>query len=403
MSPLSSKKILLGVSGSIAAYKAALLTRLLVRAGADVQVIMTKAAQEFITPLTLSTLSKRPVLSEFVRDETGLWNNHVDLGLWADLLLIAPASAHTLARLAHGLCDDLLSAVYLSAKCPVYVAPAMDLDMYRHPATRENLQRLSSYGNQIIEAEHGELASGLVGEGRLAEPERIVQMLETHFAQRPALWGKRILLTAGPTQEPIDPVRFISNHSSGKMGYAIAGAFARAGATVTLISGPTGLPVPAPTIRRVSVRSAAQMYEATMAEADEADVIIMAAAVADYTPVHPADRKIKKQEEQFSIELTKTADIAGSLGGRKRPGQVLVGFALETDNELENAIGKLRRKNLDFIVLNSLQDSGAGFGHDTNKITVINKAEHITTFDLKSKNEVALDLLRLVEGYLTAL
>lgn len=403
MSPLSGKKILLGVSGSIAAYKAALLTRLLVRAGADVQVIMTKAAQEFITPLTLSTLSKRPVLSEFVRDETGLWNNHVDLGLWADLLLIAPASAHTLARLAHGLCDDLLSAVYLSAKCPVYVAPAMDLDMYRHPATRENLQRLSSYGNQIIEAEHGELASGLVGEGRLAEPERIVQVLETHFAQRPALWGKRILLTAGPTQEPIDPVRFISNHSSGKMGYAIAGAFARAGATVTLISGPTGLPVPAPTIRRVSVRSAAQMYEATMAEADEADVIIMAAAVADYTPVHPADRKIKKQEEQFSIELTKTADIAGSLGGRKRPGQVLVGFALETDNELENAIGKLRRKNLDFIVLNSLQDSGAGFGHDTNKITVINKAEHITTFDLKSKNEVALDLLRLVEGYLTAL
>jgi len=401
---VAGKRILLGITGSISAYKSALLVRLLVKAGADVQVVMTDSAQQFITPLTLSTLSKRPVLSAFVNTQSdrpgdGNWNNHVDLGLWADALVIAPASAHTLARCATGLCNDLLSAIYLSARCPVFFAPAMDVDMYHHPTTTENLRRLYSYGNHIIRAEHGELASGLIGEGRLAEPETILQKLNDFWATAPqqtGLSGKRVLITAGPTQEPIDPVRYISNHSTGKMGYAIANAFAKAGASVTLVSGPTALPLPDPSIQRVNVRTAQEMFEATEAAFSDADISVLSAAVADYTPAHPADRKIKKKETSFSLELTKTTDIAATLGSRKRPGQLMMGFALETDNERENALKKLYAKNLDWIVLNSLRDSGAGFGHDTNKITVIDKDEQIHEFALKSKDDVAQDLVRLV-------
>ena len=395
---LHSKRIILGVTGSIAAYKSALLVRLLVKAGAEVQVVMTEAAKDFITPLTLGTLSKKPVLSAFVGNPAeGVWNNHVDLGLWADAVVIAPASAHTLARCANGFCDDLLSAVYLSAKCPVFFAPAMDLDMYRHPAMIDNLRRLESFGNHIIRAEHGELASGLVGEGRLAEPETIVSRLDSFFGQRSAFKGKKVLITAGPTQEPIDPVRYISNHSTGKMGYAIARAFARAGAEVTLVSGPTALPLPHPAVRRVLVRSAQEMYAASAEAFPTTDLMILNAAVADYTPAHPADQKIKKNESAFSLELTKTTDIAATLGSQKRADQLMMGFALETNNEHENALGKLHRKNLDWIVLNSLRDSGAGFGHDTNKITVMDRAGQVRSFDLKTKEEVADDLLTLVE------
>lgn len=397
---MKGKRIILGITGSIAAYKSALLVRLLVKAGAEVQVLMTEAAKDFITPLTLSTLSKRPVLSKFVADETGQWNNHVELGLWADAFVVAPASAHTIARFANGFCDDLLSAVYLSAKCPIFVAPAMDLDMYRHPATINNLKQLQAFGNQVIQAEFGELASGLVGEGRLAEPETIVQVLQGFFSRREKLQDKQILITAGPTQEPIDPVRFISNHSTGKMGYAIAHAFALAGAHITLVSGPTALPLPFPSIRRINVKSAREMFDATAREFPTADVTILNAAVADYTPAHPADQKIKKKEPVFSLELTKTIDIAATLGKQKRSDQLLMGFALETQNERENALKKLYAKNLDWIVLNSLRDSGAGFGHDTNKITVIDKDEQVHEFSLKSKDDVAFDLLQLVEKQL---
>ncbi|HEY0111400.1 MAG TPA: bifunctional phosphopantothenoylcysteine decarboxylase/phosphopantothenate--cysteine ligase CoaBC [Fibrella sp.] len=396
MEPLRGKRIVLGVSGSIAAYKSALLVRLLMKAGAEVQVIMTESAKTFITPLTLATLSKRPALSTFVADDKGVWNNHVDLGLWADALVIAPASARTLARCAMALCDDLLSATYLSAKCPVFVAPAMDLDMYRHPATLENLDRLRRFGNHIIQAEHGELASGLIGEGRLAEPETIVQTLERHFSKQAVLIGKSVLITAGPTQEAIDPVRYISNYSTGKMGFAIARAFALAGADVTLVCGPTYLPTPEPTIRRVDVRSAQAMYEAAASAFPTADITILNAAVADYTPAYPAAEKIKKKEAQFAVELTKTVDIAATLGAEKRVGQLMMGFALETNNERENALGKLHRKNLDWIVLNSLRDTGAGFGHDTNKITVMDRQEVITEFGLKTKDEVAADLLSII-------
>ncbi|MFD2572754.1 bifunctional phosphopantothenoylcysteine decarboxylase/phosphopantothenate synthase [Spirosoma soli] len=436
---LSGKRILLGVTGSISAYKSALLVRLLIKAGAEVQVVMTESAKEFITPLTLATLSKRPTLSSFVKDTTGShgdgsWNNHVELGLWADGIVIAPASAHTLARCAHGFCDDLLSAVYLSAKCPVFFAPAMDLDMYRHPTTVENLRRLSAYGNRIIQAEHGELASGLVGEGRLAEPETIVQVLEAFWTESMGLgaWGsgrraegadavdslpftpsplpphpsplagKRVLITAGPTQEPIDPVRYISNHSTGKMGYAIAGAFAEMGADVTLVSGPTSLALPYPSIQRIAVRSAREMFEAAQQAFSKADIVVLSAAVADYTPTHPENQKIKKKEDIFALELTKTVDIAATLGKQKQAGQLLMGFALETNNEYENALKKLHAKNLDWIVLNSLRDQGAGFGHDTNKITVIDKDEQSYEFALKSKDEVARDLVNLVLEKLTA-
>lgn len=397
---VNGKRILLGVTGSISAYKSALLVRLLVKAGAEVQVVMTESAQTFITPLTLATLSKRPVLSQFISDETGSWNNHVELGLWADAIVIAPASAHTLARCAYGLCNDLLSAVYLSAKCPVFFAPAMDLDMYRHPTTVDNLRRLESFGNHLIRAEFGELASGLVGEGRLAEPETIVERLAQFWAgkgqQTAALRGRQVLITAGPTQEPIDPVRYISNHSTGKMGYAIAGAFARAGAEVTLVSGPTGLPLPDPRVRRVDVRSAREMFDAARAAFASAEVVVLNAAVADYTPRQVAEQKIKKNDAVFALELTKTTDIAATLGAQKRPGQLLMGFALETNDERQNALKKLRTKQLDWIVLNSLRDAGAGFGHDTNKITVIDKDERTTEFALKSKADVAQDLVNLV-------
>lgn len=396
MSVLKHKKIIVGVTGSIAAYKAASLVRLLIKAGAEVQVLMTTAAQDFITPLTLATLSKRPALSHFVKSEAGEWNNHVDLGLWADALLVAPATAHTLAKCANGLCDDLLTAVYLSARCPVFFAPAMDLDMYQHGSTLQNLEKLTQYGNQIVEAQHGELASGLVGTGRMAGPEQLITALERHFLQVAVLKNKKILITAGPTQEPIDPVRYISNHSTGKMGYAIARAFAMAGADVTLVSGPTALPTPDPAIKRIDVRSAQEMYQATQAEFATSDIVVLSAAVADYTPTHPADRKIKKKETHFELELTKTVDIAATLGQQKKAGQITVGFALETNNELENAAGKLKSKNLDLVVLNSLNDKGAGFAHDTNKITVIEANGTLHRFELKTKDEVAADIMNLV-------
>lgn len=399
-STLLHKKILVGVTGSIAAYKSALLVRLLIKAGAEVQVIMTQSAKDFITPLTLATLSKRPALSSYIADETGSWNNHVELGLWADAFIIAPATAHTLAKCANGLCEDLLTAVYLSARCPVFFAPAMDLDMYLHGSTVENLLKLQRFGNSIVEAEHGELASGLVGTGRMAEPEHIVTHLEKHFAAVPALKNKKILITAGPTQEAIDPVRYISNHSTGKMGFSMAKAFWMAGADVTVVSGPTAQLMPDTSVTVVPVRSAKEMYEATQKLFAEADVIILSAAVADYTPAYPADRKIKKKEAHFNIELTKTVDIAATLGQQKQAGQLMVGFALETDNELENALGKLKSKNLDLIVLNSLNDKGAGFAHDTNKITVIEANGTVHTFELKSKTDVAQDILQLVAGKL---
>ena len=398
---LKNKKILLGISGSIAAYKIAFLTRLLIKEGAEVQIVMTQSAKEFITPLTLATLSKKPVLSEFVKDQTGTWNNHVDLGSWADVILIAPATAHTLAKCANGICDDLLTAVYLSAKCPVMFAPAMDLDMYQHQSTIENLRKLQSFGNQLIKSNFGELASGLVGEGRMAEPEELVEILTKYFSENAILKGKKVLITAGPTQEPIDPVRFISNHSTGKMGYAIADKFAKAGADVTLVSGQVALKSPDASINLIKVRSAKEMFEASKLYFEEADIVVLSAAVADYTPAVVADKKIKKKEDTFNIELTKTVDIARTLGTIKRPNQLMIGFALETDNEVENAIGKIKSKNLDMIVLNSLQDSGAGFGHDTNKISIIKRDGTIIDFDLKSKQDVAADIINEVIKNLT--
>jgi len=397
MNPLQTKKILLGVTGSIAAYKAAHLVRLLVKSGAEVKVIMTEQAKEFITPLTLSTLSRNPVLTSFTESAgTGVWNNHVELGLWADALVIAPASAHTMARCANGLCDNLLQAVYLSMRGPVYFAPAMDLDMLRHPSTQANIVKIRSFGQHIIEPGYGELASGLIGNGRMAEPEEIVDRLLQDFASASEFAGKKVLITAGPTQEDIDPVRFISNHSSGKMGYALAEAFTNAGCAVTLVTGPVHLDPPA--VREVvPVRSAAEMLEATVSRAGEQDLIIFSAAVADYTPVHKATQKIKKDGALLELELTKTADIAGTVGKMKKPGQLLMGFALETENEIDNAKGKLRKKNLDFIVLNSLNEKGAGFGYDTNKIVVIEPDNQVKTFDLKSKREVAEDLLAIVK------
>lgn len=392
---LKNKKIIVGVSGSIAAYKSALLVRLLVKAGAEVQVIMTASAQDFIRPLTLATLSKRPVFSDFVKDNTGQWNNHVELGLWADIIIIAPATAHTLAKCANGLSNDLLTAVYLSAKCPVFFAPAMDLDMYQHPSTLANINKLKQFNNKLINAEFGELASGLVGDGRMAEPEHIVLTLLKHFSLIPVLFNKKVLITAGPTQEDIDPVRYISNHSSGKMGYAIARAFANAGADVTLISGPSHEQIEDSTIHKIMVRSAQEMYEATNVLFEQSAIVILAAAVADYSPLHKATQKIKKKEPTFSIEMGKTIDIAATIGQRKTK-QIIVGFALETNNEVANAKEKLKRKNFDFIVLNSLQDKNAGFGHDTNKISIIDRHENIKEYALKAKNDVAQDIIEAI-------
>lgn len=393
---LEGKKIILGVTGSIAAYKAAFFVRLLVKEGAEVKVIMTKASQDFVTPTTLATLSKNPALSSFTKNEAGEWNNHVDLGLWADAMIIAPASANTLGKMANGLCDNLLLATYLSARCPVFFAPAMDLDMYQHPAVLSNIEKLQSFGNLLIEAEHGELASGLIGTGRMAEPEQLIARLKDHFAAAKPLAGKKVLITAGPTYEAIDPVRFIGNHSSGKMGFALAEEAARQGAKVTLVSGPTHLSTSHPGIDLVRVQSGSEMYAACLKVNREADVNILAAAVADYTPTTVAQEKIKKKSAEMSIELVKTTDIAKELGERKHNGQINVGFALETHSELANAKEKIRKKNFDLIVLNSLNDKGAGFGHDTNKISIIDKENNILDFELKSKQEVAKDIINAI-------
>ncbi len=395
---LEGKKILLGVCGSIASYKSAILVRLLVKAGANVKVIMTRDAGNFITPLTLATLSKNPTLSEYFDPASGEWNNHVELSLWADLMLIAPASANTIAKLANGICDNLLTACYLSARCPVYFAPAMDLDMWKHPATRQNISRLESYGNRLIRPAFGELASGLMGEGRMSEPEEITDFLRNELRKKLPLHGKSAMVTAGPTHEAIDPVRFIGNHSSGKMGFAVAEQLAAMGASVKLISGPTSLSTRIPGIERINVVSADDMLSACTAHFGGSDITVMSAAVADYRPKHVADQKIKKNTAGLQIELVKTVDILSELGKMKTPGQVLVGFALETQDEVSNAESKLQRKNLDFIVLNSLNDEGAGFRGDSNKITIIDKALQKEEFTLKSKSEVAKDIcLKIVD------
>ncbi len=399
---LAGKRILLGVSGSIAAYKSAFLTRLLVKAGAEVQVIMTSSAHDFITPLTLSTLSKNPVLTAFSKDDTGQWNNHVDLGLWADAMIIAPASANTIAKMSHGLCDNLLLAVYLSARCPVFFAPAMDLDMLQHPSTKLNIDTLKQRGNHELNPGYGELASGLVGTGRMAEPEEIVQELSVFFGNNSKLAGKKALVTAGPTYEALDPVRFIGNNSTGKMGYAIAEELARQGAAVTLVSGPTHLSLTHPSIKVISVTSAEEMYEASIQHFPQADVTVLSAAVADYKPAQKADQKIKKKDDTLVLELVKTHDIAAELGKQKKKGQLLVGFALETEHERANAEKKIVSKNFDLIVLNSLNDPGAGFGHDTNKITLIDKNKQFREFNLKSKKEVARDIVHAIVDQLYA-
>ena len=394
---MKGKKIVLGITGSIAAYKAAILIRALVKKGAEVQVVITPAGKEFITPITLSALTSKPVISEFFAQRDGTWNSHVDLGLWADAMVIAPATASTIGKMAHGIADNMLITTYLSMKAPVFVAPAMDLDMFAHPSTQKNLEILRSYGNHIIEPASGELASHLVGKGRMEEPEKIVEALEAFFQQQQDLKGKKVVITAGPTYEKIDPVRFIGNYSSGKMGFALAEECASRGAEVVLISGPVTLEVHHPNIKRVDVESAHEMYESAMEAFQDADAAILCAAVADFTPDNVADQKIKREKDELVIKLKPTHDIAASLGAVKKDSQVLVGFALETNDEAKNAKGKLERKNLDFIVLNSLNDKGAGFRVDTNKITIIDK-EGETPYPLKNKAEVAGDIInRLVE------
>jgi phosphopantothenoylcysteine decarboxylase / phosphopantothenate---cysteine ligase len=388
---MKGKKIILAVTGSIAAYKAAFLTRLLVKSGAEVQILMTDSAKHFITPLTLSTLSKRPVFSEIISEES--WNSHVELGLWADAMLIAPTTATTLAKLASGMSDNIITATYLSARCPIFIAPAMDLDMWHHPATVRNLDLLRGYGCQLIPVGHGELASGLVGDGRMAEPEDILAFLKDFFEKKQDFQGKKVMITAGPTYEALDPVRFIGNRSSGKMGIAIAEELAQRGAEVTLILGPSKLKTDHPSVFTLRVESAQQMYEAAMTHFENADAAVLAAAVADYRPKHVSDVKIKKKEGDITIELEKTTDIAAALGAKKKNNQKIVGFALETNDELSNAISKLKRKNFDFIVLNSLRDVGAGFSHDTNKITIVFDENNVKSFDLKQKDDVARDIV----------
>jgi phosphopantothenoylcysteine decarboxylase/phosphopantothenate--cysteine ligase len=390
---LTGKKILLGISGSIAAYKSAVLTRLLIKAGAEVKIVMTPAAKDFVTPLSLSTLSKNPVLADLSENDS--WANHVMLGRWADIMVIAPLSCNTLSKMASGQCDNLLMAVYLSATCPVVVAPAMDEDMWHHTTTKRNLETITGFGNHLIPVENGELASGLIGDGRMAEPESIIKWLNGFFLNKSELNGKRVLITAGPTYEPIDPVRFIGNHSSGKMGVAIAEEMYMRGAVVTLVLGPSSIKVKGG-IDVIKVKSASEMFNVCEKIFPASDIAVMSAAVADYTPVTTASEKIKKTENDFAVQLTKTKDILKHLGSTKKNGQILVGFALETNNEKENALKKLQSKNADLIILNSLNDVGAGFGHDTNKITIFDKTGKEYPFETKSKKEVAIDIVNTI-------
>jgi len=393
MSALEGKNVILGITGGIAAYKSAFLTRLLVKEGADVKVIMTPNAKEFITPLTLATLSKNVVYSNFFNSDNGDWNSHVDLGLWADLMIIAPATASTMGKMVNGIADNLLVTSYFSARCPVYIAPAMDLDMYKHQSTIKNINTLKSYGNFIIEPPTGELASGLDGKGRMEEPENIIKIINNKLSVSQDYKNKNVLITAGPTFEKIDPVRFIGNYSSGKMGYAIAEEITKRGAKVTLISGPTSLTVNNRAINVVDIESADEMYKASVKHFKDADIAIMVAAVADFTPINKARNKIKREKDNLQIELQPTKDIAAELGKLKNKKQIIVGFALETQDETKNAAGKLKRKNLDFVVLNSLNDKEAGFKTDTNKITIIDKNNKITKFGLKNKADVAVDIV----------
>ena len=399
---LKGRKILLGVTGGIAAYKAAVIIRLLVKEGAEVKVIMTPLAKEFITPLTLATLSKNPIFVDFFDPEDGRWNSHIELGLWADLFLIAPATANTMGKMASGIADNLLLTTWLSARCPVFLAPAMDLDMLAHPATAGNIEKLKSFGCHIIEPDTGELASGLEGKGRMAEPEAIVRDLSEFLSKKKItelpLLGRRVFVNAGPTVEPIDPVRYISNYSSGRMGIALADEAARLGAVVTLVLGPVNIMPSEKNVVTVPVRTAAEMKEASLEAFRECDIAILAAAVADFTPEVTKDTKIKRGEGDMVIRLKPTEDIAATLGQIKEKGQFLAGFALETDNEVENAMGKLRRKNLDMIILNSLRDEGAGFGHQTNRVTIIDSNNNIDKFELKTKDEVASDILKKIIG-----
>ncbi len=399
---LKGKHIILGISGGIAAYKCAILTRLLVKAGAEVQVIMTPNAKQFIQPLTLSTLSGKPVISEFFTANTGQWNSHVDLGLWADALIIAPATASTIGKMANGVADNMLVTTYLSAKAPVFVAPAMDLDMMRHPSTVRNLELLRCYGNHIIEPAEGELASHLIGKGRMEEPENIVKALEAHFAAVEDLQGKHVLITAGPTVEKIDPVRFISNFSSGKMGFALAEECANRGAVVTLVAGPVSLKTEHANIKRVNVTTALEMHDAVMETLPQSDAVILCAAVADYRVENVTDKKIKREKDAAPVlRLTPNPDIARAVGQAKRPDQVTVGFALETDNETVNAQSKLERKNLNFIVMNSLRDKDAGFQVDTNKVTIFTDRGEVIEGDSKSKRDVAHDIVDVLNEYLS--
>ncbi|MCI9607932.1 MAG: bifunctional phosphopantothenoylcysteine decarboxylase/phosphopantothenate--cysteine ligase CoaBC [Muribaculaceae bacterium] len=391
---LDGKHIILGITGGIAAYKSAMLARLLIKAGAEVQVVMTPSAKEFITPVTMSALTGKPVVSEFFTANTGEWHSHVDLGLWADAMVIAPATACTIGKMANGVADNMLVTTYLSAKAPVFVAPAMDLDMMAHPSTTANIDKLRSYGNHIIEPASGELASHLTGKGRMQEPEVIVAELEKFFAESQSLKGKKVLVTAGPTYEKIDPVRFIGNYSTGKMGYAIAEEAAARGAEVTLVSGPVAIKAKHPAITVIDVESAKQMLAECQAAFPHADIAVMCAAVADYAPAEPADRKIKREKQEIpTITLVKNPDIAATLGAQKKPGQILIGFALETDNEMTNALEKLRRKNLDMIALNSLRTPGAGFGTDTNVLTLIKADGSESQLPLMSKRDAAARLL----------
>ncbi len=394
---LQGKKIILGVTGSIAAFKAATLVRLLIKEGADVQVVMSKSATDFITPLTLSTLSKRPVLIEPFKTDTGSWNSHVDWALWADLIIFAPLTANSMAKMSNGQADNLLLAIYLAARCPVFFAPAMDLDMFEHPATQKNISTLEEFGNILIPPSFGELASGLIGQGRMDEPENIVSFLTSYFKKKSPLNGKFALITAGPTYERIDPVRYIGNFSSGKMGFALAETLAMQGAKVKLISGPVSLTPINRNIDLVTVESASEMLDECMKALENADIIIMAAAVADYRPVNIAPEKIKKKTVSLQIELEPTTDILAKMGTMKTEKQILVGFALETNDENSEAIKKLNTKNLDFIVLNSLRDAGAGFGYETNKVSILERNGNETHFDLKPKSEVAIDIVSKIK------